>query len=485
MIAFHLPAMFIGIVLLFATTCVSAAGQSHRSDTAMPGLSAKFDTYIKAQMRRQQIPGVSFAALRNGKIVLLRSYGFSNVEHQVPVKPQTIFQSGSMGKQFTATAVMILVEEGKLALADKISKYLNDLPESWNNITVRDLLSHTSGLGEYPPDLDLRRDLTEGEYLAIIKSVPLSFPTGSNWDYSNLGYVTLGILIRKVTGKFYGDFLAERIFQPLGMTTARVISEADIVPNRAAGYRLVKGELKNQEWVSPSTNSTADGSLYFSILDLAKWDAALYSQKLLKQSSLAQMWAPAKLNHGRTKSYGFGWHTDVMHGRRIIFHGGAWQGFKSFIVRFPDDKLTIIFFANSWETRDFEFARGLVSIFYPEFALPAVPAIEDKEPQVTALVRRTLLQFARNAADPGLFTTEAQARIFPAQAKQIGESLNALSLPIAIIHTNALIERRQESGLRIYRYVLNDLGTTLFCTIKLTKEKKIAVLQLELGSAGR
>jgi CubicO group peptidase (beta-lactamase class C family) len=447
---------------------------------AQQDISAKIDRYVNDEMRRQQIPGISLAVIRNGKIALVRSYGFSNIEHQIPVKPETVFQSGSIAKQFTATAVMILVEEGKLSLDDKISKYFTDAPESWKAITVRHLLTHTSGMGEYPPDLDLRRDLTEDEYLAVIKSVPLAYAAGAKWDYSNLGYVTLGILIRKITGKFYGDFLAERVFQPLGMTTARVISEADIVPNRAAGYRLVKGELKNQEWVSPSTNTTADGSLYFTILDLAKWDAALYTDKPLRQSSLAQMWTPVKLDDGRRKAYGFGWHTDEIHRHRAVYHGGAWQGFKSFIVRFPDDKLTIIFFANLWDTREFKLARGLASIFYPEFALPAVQPIEDKEPQVTASVRRVLLQFARGTVDTNLFTPEARAKMFPEQAKQFGESLNSLSLPIAIIYTNELIEHREENGLRIYRYVMTDLGITLFCTVKLTKDDKIASLQLSL-----
>jgi len=465
----HLLATFVSIFLLFVGPCA-----------AQPDSSTKIDQYIKAEMRRQQIPGLLLAVLRNGKIALVKSYGFSNVEHQVPVKPETLFQSGSIAKQFTATAVMILVEEGKLSLDDKISKYFADAPESWKNITVRHLLTHTSGMGDYPPDMDTRRDYTEDQYLAIIKSVPLAYQTGAKWDYSNLGYVTLGILIRKVTGKFYGDFLAERVFQPPGMTTARVISEADLVPNRAAGYRLVKGELKNQEWVSPSTNTTADGSPYFTISDLAKWDAALYTDKPLKQSSLAQMWTPVKLDDGVRKTYSFGWHTDEMHNRRIVYHGGAWQGFKSFIVRFPDDKLTIIFFANLWETREFKLARGLTAVFYPEFALPAVQPIEDKEPQVTASVRRVLLQFARGTADPTLFTPEARAKLFPDQAKQIGESLNSLSLPIAIIYTNELIERREENGLRIYRYVMTDLGITLFCTVKLTKDDKIASLQLSL-----
>jgi CubicO group peptidase (beta-lactamase class C family) len=460
--------IFVGVCWLFITPCV-----------AQQTVSAKVDQFIKAEMRRQRIPGLSLAVIRDGRSIVAKGYGLANVEHQIQVKPETVFQSGSIAKQFTATAVMILVEEGKLSLDDKITKYFPDAPETWKPITVRHLLNHTSGMGDYPLEVDLRRDYTEDEYLAFIKKSSLVYQTGAKWDYSNIGYVTLGALIRKVTGKFYGDFLAERVFQPLGMTTARVISEADLVPNRAAGYRLVKGELKNQEWVSPSTNTTADGSLYFTISDLTKWDAALYTDKPLKQSSLAQMWTPVRLDDGVRKAYGFGWHTDEIHNRRIVYHGGAWQGFKSFIVRFPDDKLTIIFFANLWETREFKLARGLTAIFYPEFALPLAQPIEDREPKVTASVRRVLLQFAKGTADPNLFTPEARAKIFPDQAKQIGESLNSLSLPIAIIYTNELIERREENGLRVYRYMFNDLGMTLFCTVKLTKDDKITNFQLE------
>ena len=200
--------------------------------------------------------------LREGKIEILKSYGLANVEHQIPVKPETVFQSGSIAKQFTAAAAMILAEDGKIALDDKMTKYFADAPEAWSKITVRHLLNHTSGVGDYPPEIDLRKDYTEDEYSTLSKKRRLVFETGAKWNYSNLGYVMLGLLVRKVTGKFYGDFLRERIFQPLKMTTARVISEADIIPNRAAGYRFERGELKNQEWVSPSTNTTADGALY-------------------------------------------------------------------------------------------------------------------------------------------------------------------------------------------------------------------------------
>ena len=249
---------------------------------AQDATTAKVDDYMKTEMQRQRIPGASLVVVKDGQIILAKGYGLSNVELQVPAKPETIFQSGSMGKQFTATAVMMLVEAGKLSLSDPITKYFTDAPAAWKDITVRHLLTHTAGTTDYPDDFDFRRDYTEDELLKRAEAIPLAFQPGEKWSYSNLGYVLLGILIHKVSGQFYGDVLQERVFKPLGMTTARIISEADIVPNRAAGYRLVKGELKNQEWVSPSPNTTADGALYLTVYDMAKWDAALYTEKLLK-----------------------------------------------------------------------------------------------------------------------------------------------------------------------------------------------------------
>jgi CubicO group peptidase (beta-lactamase class C family) len=311
-------------------------------------VSQNVSNYVRSEMQRQHIPGIALLVSRGGKIVQAEGFGLSNVELQVPVKPETIFQSGSVGKQFTATAVMMLVEEGKVGLEDPLTKYFPDAPATWKEVTVRELLSHTAGFGDYPEKFDFHKDQTEDEELKMVESIPLAYPPGTKWDYSNLGYLTLGILIHRVTGEFYGDFLQQRIFHPLDMQTTRIISEADIIPNRAAGYRLVKGELKNQEWVAPTINTTADGSLYFSILDLAKWDAALYTEKLLKRSSLEQMWTPAKLKNGQPNKdgYGFGWFMEEKHGHHVIGHDGAWQGFKSAITRYVNDQLTVVVLAN-------------------------------------------------------------------------------------------------------------------------------------------
>ncbi len=355
-----LPSFFLIIFtsLLFISP---AQGQS-------PTTNAAVTHYVNAEMQREHIPGLSLLVVKNGKIVRADGFGLANVELQVPVKPETVFQSGSVGKQFTATAVMMLVEEGKIALDDPLTKYFADAPPSWKDASVRELLGHTAGFGDYPKNFNFRKDWTEDQELKLIESIPLAFPPGTKWDYSNLGYLTLGILIHRVTGEFYGDFLQQRIFQPLGMTSTRIISEADIIANRAAGYRLVKGELKNQEWVAPMVNTTADGSLYFSILDLAKWDAALYTERLLKRSSLDLMWTPVKLKNGEPNKdgYGFGWFIEQRHSHRCIYHDGAWQGFKTAIARYLDDQLTVVVLANLEQAKPGSIAQHVAEMYLAE-----------------------------------------------------------------------------------------------------------------------
>ena len=445
--------LIVAIAALVAGLCSQVRAQD--------ATTTKVDSYLKAEMQRQRIPGVSVAVVKDGQIVLAKGYGLANVELQVPVKPETIFQSGSMGKQFTATAVMMLVEAGKLNLSDPITKYFTAAPAAWKNITVRHLLTHTAGTTDYPDDFDFRRDFTEEELLKRAEAIPLAFQPGEKWSYSNLGFVLLGILIHKVSGQFYGDFLQERVFKPLGMTTARIISEADIVPNRSAGYRLVKGELKNQEWVSPSLNTTADGALYLTVYDMAKWDAALYTEKLLKRSSLEQMWTPVKLNNGRTAQYGFGWSLGEVRGHRIIEHGGAWQGFKSYIARYVDDKLTVIVFANLSQANPGRIAYGVASIY---------DAGLTPEPRPLEIVQR----ITAGTLEPGLFTAEAWASV-SGKAARMSQQLKALQ-PLSNIE---LVERTEEAGIRVFHYQLKYKDANLVFIIGLNKEGQIARLNLQ------
>ncbi|CAF3695372.1 unnamed protein product [Rotaria sp. Silwood1] len=320
-------------------------------------------------MEKHKIPGIALAIIQDGQIIYGKGYGYSNIEHQIPVKLETVFQSGSIGKQFTAMAVMMLVEDGKIQLDATIDTYFADVPNEWKN--VRHLLTHTSGMTNYPQDFNFRTDCTEDDMYMLIKTIPLTFQPGEQWAYNNLGYVMLGILIHRVTNQFYGDFLKQYVFNPLNMTTARVISEADIILNRAAGYVLVNNELQNQAWIAPSLNTFADGALYLNIYDMAKWDAALYGDKLLKhQASFDEMWNPIQLTNNKTYPYGFGWRlSETINGMRIIQHVGSWQGFRSIIIRLLDAQLSVVLFSNFDQTDVEELASHVLKIYNPELSV--------------------------------------------------------------------------------------------------------------------
>lgn len=313
---------------------------------ATPGRADGVDDLVLAAMKKQKVPGLTLAVVKDGKVVKARGYGLANVEHDVPAKRETVYQSGSVGKMFTAAAVMLLVEDGKLKLDDSIRKHLPDAPGSWEGVTVRHLLTHTGGNREFDPIVNLQQNYTDEQLLKKAFDASPKPTPGVKWQYSNTGYATLGLLVNKVSGKFYGDLLKERVFGPLKMTTARIISEEDIVPNRAAGYQLIKGELKNQEWVSPTFNRTADGSLYLTVDDLIKWDAAVGKAGVLKEASWKEMLTPATLKDGKAVDYGMGWQLTTRNGHKRTHHGGAWQGFTSYFDRYPDDKLTVIVLCN-------------------------------------------------------------------------------------------------------------------------------------------
>lgn len=320
-------------------------------------LSVRVDAAVRRQMKDQRIPGLSLAVVRNGKVVKAAGYGVADLELNVPVRPQTIFEAGSITKQFTASAVMLLVEDGKVRLDDSIAKYFPEAPDSFKAITVWNLLTHTSGLPDYWGDteasaytkgiVDFRREYTDDELARAYFATALDFRPGERWSYCSSGYNLLGILIRRVTGRTYSEFLRERIFAPLDMDATRVFSWADIVPDRARGYDLVAGAWKNTgSWMSQSVMSGADGGLLTNVLDLAKWDAALYSDRVLRRGTRDAMWAPLDLPTGSASSGGIGWFIAQAHGHRVIYHTGGGYGFYADISRYVDDGLTIIVMTN-------------------------------------------------------------------------------------------------------------------------------------------
>ena len=451
--------------MLLAVAAVLAVSSSTLADV---------DAFVRAEMERQEVPGVAVAIVRGGEVAEARGYGLANVEHQVPVKAETIFQSGSVGKQFTAAAVMLLVEDGKLALSDSIGKFFPGAPPAWAGITVRHLLTHTSGIPDYTTDaLDYRRDYTEDELAKLAYGLKLEFSPGARWSYSNTGYVLLGILVGRVCGRFYGDLLAERVFAPLGMKTARVISEEDIVPNRAAGYRLVDGALKNQEWVAPKLNTTADGSLYLSVLDLVAWDRGLRAGAVLKPASWDEVYTPVRLSSGKTFPYGFGWDLEERAGEKVRRHGGAWQGFKSEIARFVGSDLTVVVLANLAEADPERFTEGIVSRVEPKLAEPELAPIADTEPQVTARLRELLEAAAKGKLDPEDFA-HVRAGFFPEGAKGLQANLAGLGPPTAV----SVLRRVDLGDDRVHTYDVSYGAKAFRVVLELAPDGKIAVLSV-------
>ena len=439
----------------------------------------RIDAFVRAEMARQKVPGVAIAIVNKGSVFAAKGYGLANVEHHVPVGPGTIFQSGSVGKQFTATAVMQLVEQVKIGLEDPVTKFFPDAPASWQAITVHHLLTHTSGIPDYegvkegPAVLDLRRDYTEDDLARLAFGLTLEFPPGARWNYSNTGYVLLGIIIHKVSGQFYGDLLRERVFVPLGMKTARVISEKEIVPNRAAGYRLDKGALKNQEWVSPILNTTADGSLYFSLRDVIAWDKGLRSGAILSRRSWEQVYDPVKLNSGRRYPYSFGWFVDTLNGKLRLYHGGSWQGFKSYISRYLGEDLTIIVLANLAEADPGRFVDGIAGILVPALATPEMTPIPDREPEV----RARLDELLRQARDGRLSPTDfvyVRNGFFPDVAKAYQEQLSTLGA----VQQVSLLQRRVLGDDRVYTYEVRYATESRIVTLGLAPDDKISLFTI-------
>lgn len=431
------------------------------------------DRAVRAEMQRQTIPGVAIGIVDRG-VVTTRGYGFANVEHHVPVTDETIFQSGSLGKMFTSTAVMLLVEDGKIALNDPLTKYFPDAPASWKKITVRHLLTHTSGIPDYTTDtFDYRKDYTEDQLAQFAFAMPLEFAAGSRWNYSNTGYALLGFIVRKASGEFYGDVLAKRVFQPLGMTTTRVITEADIVPNRAAGYQLVDGQLKNQDWVAPQLNTTADGSLYFSMRDLVQWEAAVKRRAVLKAESWEQILTPVRLNSGKSYPYGFGWAIEERGGLPLHQHGGAWQGFRTQFSRFLGNDLSIVVLANAEQADPARIADRIAAIIDPRLALPARTAIAETEPQVAAKLQQTL-----DALRDGTLTPKdlayVRAGFFPAAAEYYKSELVKLGHPTKTV----LLERREVGDDRLYLYELTFGDLVYHARLGLAPDDRVSQFSL-------
>ena len=410
----------LGAVPIVAALLAAAPAAAQSGAPVAP--AAAIDRYLEAERVRQHIPGLSVAVLHRGRVLLSRGYGFANLEHRVRATDSTVYQSGSVGKQFTAALVQLLAREGRLGLDDPIRRYVPG-PPAWDSITIRHLLTHTSGIPDYADSaLDHRRDYTEDDLVRLAGMLGVEFPPGEHHHYSNTGYLLLGAIVRRVTGRFYGDELRARIFGPLGMATTRIITERDIVPNRSDGYQLDAGEPVHQDWVAPSINTTADGSLYFTVNDLVRWARALDRGPIPGRELLDSAWTPARVTGGGTYPYGFGWEIGEQRGHRRIGHGGSWQGFRTTIQRYPEQGLTVIVLANLAEAEPEAIAYAVAGLIEPALAAPHV---QPASAAGTSAPPRPIPELLRAVADrrPGAAAARLDGFLLPSTRRAIGELL--------------------------------------------------------------
>jgi D-alanyl-D-alanine carboxypeptidase len=333
------PCLFAAAVLLVATG-------------AAPDPVSGAKAYLRGRMNDLHIPGLSVAVVREGRIVMIWSHGKADLEHKVRATNDTVYELASVSKPFVATAVMKLANEGKLGLGDPVRKYIPDTPPDWDEVTIRHLLNHTTGIKEYLslPGFNLAEDLSDAELVRRVAQQPLEFRPGRDWAYSNTNYALLGMVVSKASRQWFGDYLAENVFRP-GMTATRVNAATEVIPNRASGY-IYRFRQRRAAFVSPSQLALADTALISTITDLATWESALVKGHVLPQKILDKMWAPTILTTGETVNYGLGWTVEPPEKSGAytrVCHGGRISGFSCEYSRFigADSTLTVILLTNA------------------------------------------------------------------------------------------------------------------------------------------
>jgi D-alanyl-D-alanine carboxypeptidase len=310
------------------------------------------DSVANAAVVEHRTAGVSLAVLRNGKTVLAKGYGLADIENDVPATVETVYRIGSLTKQFTAAAIMHLMEQGKLSLDDTLQKFLPSFPAQGNRVTVRQLLNHTSGIKSYTSlgpkwQRVMRIDLAPDSLVALFANEPFDFKPGDAWLYDNSGYFLLGVIIEKLSGVSYGQYMQDEFFKPLALNATIYCDQAPIIKHRAQGYALRPGgQFINAEPLS-MTQPYAAGSLCSTVGDLAAWTIALSTGKVVSPASYKLMTTPGTLNDGKPTTYGFGLEIGALSGHRQVNHNGGINGFISELHYYPDDSVVTVVLTNS------------------------------------------------------------------------------------------------------------------------------------------
>jgi D-alanyl-D-alanine carboxypeptidase len=433
------------------------------------------DEFVQAQLQKQHVPGLALGVVQNGKFVKEKGYGLADVERNVPVTTGTVFEIGSVTKQFTATAIMMLVDQGKIGLDDKISRYREGLPAAWQAVTIRQLLSHTSGIPDYEAIMgygSYRNVMTANQVIALAAGKPMDFAPGTRWNYSNTGYFLLTLALEKITNQPYIQFVQAHILRPLGMTHTRSSEPRDIITGRAAGYAFEEGRLENRDPIQPTATGGA-AMLVSTLGDMAKWGAELLAPTLLREKDYALLWGDTPLADGTLSGYGFGWFVSPRHGHRALEHSGGTAGFTCEMLCLPDDRLVVLVLTNGYQStaRPATIMNYCAALFVPALAYRPIP---DRQPQVAAALK----DFYTHRTDPDAYA----APLSPAFALSLQPSWaqrRPLFQPLGPVQSVELVEQIGSAAKPQRRYRMRYRNTTLLVLVTLDADSKIADLQAE------
>lgn len=343
---------------------------------SVPVFADKVDDYVLGQMVERHVPGAAVAVIQKGRVVKLKGYGLASVEFEVPVTVDTVFEIGSVSKQMTAAAILLLVEDGKVKLDEKISAYLPGTPETWKDVTVRHLLTHSSGVKSYTSldGFELSRRLTVNQFIAKLAPHPLEFTPGERNIYSNSGFNLLALIVESRSGMKYIDFMRKRIFEPLGMTKTTDRDPQFIVKKRANGYEWSRDRLSGRD--GSLTDLTGAGSIVSTIGDMAKWANAVGGSKFLTPASQAEWWKKFVFNDGKESVYGFGWRISDVRSHELVGHTGQTAGFGAAHFRYPDSGTTVVVLTNIGEIGvGGAIAIGIAKLYIPTMSLRAMKPV--------------------------------------------------------------------------------------------------------------
>ncbi|MBK7391755.1 MAG: beta-lactamase family protein [Chloracidobacterium sp.] len=443
----------------------------------------KLDEFVAAQIKERKIPGLSIAVIREGKIIKATGYGFANLELQAPATKDSVYEIGSISKQFASEALMLLVEDGKLNLDESIRNYLPaNAPESWQNITVRNLLNHTSGLKDWTEikEFTYRREYSPEEFIDLVKGFPLLFQPNENWGYSNTNLPLIGIIVERASGRYFEDFVNERIIKPLNFPSIRFKHQEDVVPDRATGYVLRNGVWKNGEPFRPRVIA-ASGGILATATDLARWWEAVMTGRVVKQASLDQMLSPTKLNDGRSVAHGFAFFTDVFNGHKVVQHfGSTVGGFGSIVRYYPKEKVTVAVIGN---LEDGGFGAEYIAKRVADHYIPGAFADGIKE-VIDSDQTAKALQILRDIADnksPKEMSANFAAKVSDAFRKQLGENLKQMR-SFAYLGREKITTDHfmlDATAAEFVRYRMTVAGKNVYYYFRMNKEGKIGWIVFE------